>query len=83
MGRDDRKTAVRVLALVEAVLRDPASGIGKPERLKYLGSGVWSRRVTQEHRLVYAVQPGRIAFHRRATTTDPAEGSAARPSARR
>jgi toxin YoeB len=56
----DRKTAPRVLKLIEAVLRDPTAGIGKPERLKYLGTGVWSRRVTQEHRLVYAVQPGRI-----------------------
>jgi toxin YoeB len=60
--KTDRKVALRVLDLVEAVLRDPVSGIGKPEPLKYLGSGVWSRRVTQEHRLVYVVQKGRIDF---------------------
>ena len=58
----DRKAALRVLALVEAVLRDPFEGIGKPEPLKYLGSGVWSRRVTQEHRLVYVVQGDRVDF---------------------
>jgi toxin YoeB len=58
----DRKTALRVLDLVEAVLRDPFAGIGKPEPLKYLGSGVWSRRITQEHRLVYVVQGNRVDF---------------------
>lgn len=60
--KTDRKAALRVLDLVEAVLRDPFGGIGKPEPLKYLGSGVWSRRVTQEHRLVYVVQGDRVDF---------------------
>ena len=60
--KTDRKVALRVLDLVEAVLRDPHSGIGKPEPLKYLGSGVWSRRVTQEHRMVYVVQGERVDF---------------------
>lgn len=60
--KTDRKTALRVLDLVEAVMRDPIAGIGKPEPLKYLGSGVWSRRITQEHRLVYLVQNDRIDF---------------------
>lgn len=58
----DRKVALRVLNLVEAVLRDPFGGIGKPEPLKYLGSGVWSRRVTQEHRLVCVVKEDRVDF---------------------
>lgn len=58
----DRKIAPRVLELVEATLRDPFSGIGKPERLKYLMTGVWSRRITQEHRLVYLVRDERIDF---------------------
>jgi hypothetical protein len=40
---------------LEAVLRDPFAGIGKPEPLKYLGANVWSRRLSQEHRLVYLV----------------------------
>jgi toxin YoeB len=52
---NDRKTALRVLDLIGAVLRDPAAGIGKPEPLKYLAPGIWSRRITQEHRLVYLV----------------------------
>lgn len=58
----DRNRALRVLALVNAVLRDPHDGIGKPERLKSLGAGVWSRRITQEHRLVYLVLDDRIVF---------------------
>jgi Txe/YoeB family toxin of toxin-antitoxin system len=43
-------------------LRDPFSGIGKPEPLNYLGSGVWSRRITQEHRCVYLVKADRVEF---------------------
>ena len=58
----DRKTALRVLQLIEATMRDPFQGIGKPEPLKFLGSGVWSRRITQEHRLVYLVGHERIDF---------------------
>ncbi len=57
-----RKTALRILALVEAAIRDPFDGIGKPEPLKYLAAGVWSRRITQEHRLVYLVADDRIDF---------------------
>ena len=60
--RTDRKTALRVLKLVEAVLRDPFQGVGKPEPLKYLDSGAWSRRLTQEHRVVYFVRADRIDF---------------------
>jgi toxin YoeB len=58
----DRKTALRVFELIEAVLRDPFGGIGKPEPLKYLLAGCWSRRITQEHRLVYKVGERRIDF---------------------
>ena len=58
----DRKTALRILELVEAIRRDPAGGIGKPEQLRHLSSGVWSRRITQEHRLVYRVKGDRILF---------------------
>jgi toxin YoeB len=58
----DRNVALRALALVEAILRDPFAGIGKPEPLKYLGAGVWSRRLTQEHRIVYLVSDDRIDF---------------------
>jgi toxin YoeB len=58
----DRKIALRALDLVEAILRDPFQGIGKPEPLKYLTSGAWSRRLTQEHRIVYIVSQNRIDF---------------------
>lgn len=58
----DRKVAVRVLELVEAVLRHPFAGIGKPEPLKHLLAGASSRRVTQEHRLVSFVQGNRVEF---------------------
>lgn len=58
----DRKIALRALALVEAILRAPFQGIGKPEPLKYLVPGTWSRRLTQEHRVVYLVTDDRIDF---------------------
>jgi toxin YoeB len=58
----DRKVALRIFELIEAVVRDPFTGIGKPEPLKYVLAGCWSRRITQEHRLVYRVSAGRIDF---------------------
>jgi toxin YoeB len=58
----DRKLALRALDLVEAILRDPFQGIGKPESLRHLTPGAWSRRLTQEHRLVYLVRDDRIDF---------------------
>lgn len=60
--RTDRKLALRVLDIAEAVLRDPFRGIGKPEPLKHLAPGVWSRRLTQEHRVVYLVRDDRTDF---------------------
>lgn len=62
--KNDRKTALRVIKLIEDILRDPFAGIGKPEPLKYLapGPGTWSRRITQEHRIVYLVRDTRIDF---------------------
>jgi toxin YoeB len=58
----DRKTALRVLRIVDAVLHDPFQGIGKPEPLKHLLAGAWSRRLTQEHRVVHLVSQGRMVF---------------------
>lgn len=58
----DRKIALRIFDLIEATMRDPFTGIGKPEPLKYLSSGTWSRRLTQEHRIVYLVRDDRIDF---------------------
>jgi toxin YoeB len=58
----DRKIALRTFNLIEAILRDPVQGIGKPESLKYLAEGAWSRRLTQEHRIVYLVRSNQIDF---------------------
>jgi toxin YoeB len=58
----ERKTALRILDLVEAVLRDPFEGVGKPEPLRHVLAGCWSRRITQEHRLVYKVADEQIDF---------------------
>jgi toxin YoeB len=58
----DRKTALRLLQMVEAILRDPFVGLGKPEPLKHLSTGAWSRRLTQEHRVVYIVEQERVRF---------------------
>ena len=60
--KTDRSTAIRILDLVEAVLRDPFQGPGKPEPLRFLLAGCWSRRITQEHRLVYRVGGEGIDF---------------------
>lgn len=58
----NRKVALRALDLVEAIMREPFSGMGKPEPLKHLLAGAWSRRLTQEHRIVYSVAEARIDF---------------------
>ncbi len=60
--RTDRATTLRVLDLVEAGLRDPFEGVGKPEPLKFHLQGCWSRRITEEHRLVYRVGKDRVDF---------------------
>jgi toxin YoeB len=60
--KNDRKIALRALDLVEATLRNPFAGIGKPEPLKHLLAGAWSRRLTEEHRIVYFVAEDRVDF---------------------
>lgn len=60
--KTDRRVALRIFDLIEAVMREPFSGLGKPEPLKYLVQGAWSRRLTQEHRVVYLVSDTRIDF---------------------
>ena len=60
--KNDRKLALRALELVEAVVADPFGGIGKPEPLRHEFACCWSRRITQEHRLVYRVTADRIDF---------------------
>jgi toxin YoeB len=58
----DRRAALRVLELMAAIHTDPFAGIGKPEPLRFELAGCWSRRITQEHRLVYRVKADRIEF---------------------
>lgn len=60
--KTDRKTALRVFKIVEAIMRDPFHGIGKPEPLRYLALETWSRRLSQEHRIIYYVSSDRIDF---------------------
>jgi toxin YoeB len=58
----DRKTLKRVNQLITDVLRDPFSGIGKPEALQHILSGAWSRRIDDAHRLVYYVTDDHIVI---------------------
>jgi len=58
----NRKMALRVLDLMEAVLREPFAGVGKPEHLRHFGGNVWSRRINEADRLVYEVFEDRIEF---------------------
>ncbi|KHD08538.1 toxin YoeB [Candidatus Thiomargarita nelsonii] len=51
----DKKTLKRINQLISAIKRDPFDGIGKPEPLKHKLEGCWSRRITEEHRLVYEI----------------------------
>lgn len=53
---------MRLLDLIEATLRDPFAGIGKPEHLKFFGGNVWSRRINEGDRLVYEGFDDRVEF---------------------
>jgi toxin YoeB len=53
--RTDKKTLKRINLLIQDILREPFSGIGKPEPLRHGLSGYWSRRIDEEHRIVYKV----------------------------
>ncbi len=53
----------KIRRLLEAIVRDPYKGIGKPEALKYNLLGCWSRRINKEDRIVYEVVDGRIIVH--------------------
>ena len=54
--KTDRKVAQRTNALIREIQRSPFEGVGKPESLKHVLSGYWSRRITDEQRLVYKVE---------------------------
>ena len=57
---NDRKMAARIVRLINDIEREPFEGLGKPEPLRHDLTGFWSRRITDEHRLVYAVDKERI-----------------------
>lgn len=54
--KQDRKMVERINKLIKEVMREPFAGVGKPEPLKHALAGFWSRRITDEHRMVYRVQ---------------------------
>jgi toxin YoeB len=56
----DKKTLKRINLLLKDICRDPAEGIGKPEPLKGQWQGYWSRRIDEENRIVYKVEPEQI-----------------------
>lgn len=53
--KSDKKILRKINELIKAIIREPFSGIGKPEPLKHALDGYWSRRITREHRLIYQV----------------------------
>lgn len=56
--RTDKRRLARINTLLKAILRAPYEGLGKPERLRFDKTGWWSRRIDQEHRLIYRVDTG-------------------------
>ena len=60
--RKDKSKSEKIFNLIESVTEDPFNGLGKPEPLKHFKSAIWSRRITQEHRLVYRVTETLIEF---------------------
>ncbi len=65
---NDKKILRRINALIKEIKRNPFEGIGKPEPLKHALSGYWSRRINDEHRIVYkasadAIQIAQLRYH--------------------
>jgi len=70
--QNDRAMVRRVNQLIREIRREPFSGVGQPEALRFQWSGYWSRRLDQEHRLVYRIVEGELEiaqgrYHYRAT----------------
>lgn len=61
--KEDKKILKKINALVKEVMRMPFGGRGKPEPLKYDLTGYWSRRIDQEHRLVYQYKQGKVLIY--------------------
>lgn len=60
---NDLKLLKKIFQLIEAIRKNPFEGLGKPEALKYEFKGYWSRRINEEHRLVYEVTNTAIIIH--------------------
>jgi toxin YoeB len=58
--KPDKRVLERINKLIREVVREPFAGVGKPEALKHALSGYWSRRITEEHRMVYRVDNGSL-----------------------
>ena len=58
----DKKIYSKIIELIKDIDRSPFTGLGKPEPLRYELSGFWSRRITDEHRLVYSVTDQEIVI---------------------
>jgi toxin YoeB len=61
-AKENKKIYAKIVALIKDIQRDPFSGLGKPEALKYDLSGLWSRRINHEHRLVYRITDEEIVI---------------------
>ncbi|MBP9664957.1 MAG: Txe/YoeB family addiction module toxin [Pyrinomonadaceae bacterium] len=59
---EDRRILAKVLGLIKDIRRDPFSGLGKPEPLRGDLAGAWSRRITEEHRIVYKITGDEVAI---------------------
>ena len=60
---ENKKIQIKIAELIKAISRNPFSGIGKPEPLKHELKGLWSRRITDEHRLIYEIKDDEIIIH--------------------
>ena len=58
--KQDKRMVERINKLISEVKREPFSGIGKPEPLKHALAGYWSRRINDEHRMVYKIEGGSL-----------------------
>lgn len=61
--QSDKRIVKKINKLIKDIDRHPFSGIGKPEPLKYGLSGTWSRRITEEHRIVYEIKDDEIRIY--------------------
>jgi toxin YoeB len=60
--KTDSKKVSKILDIITEIMREPFTGVGKPEPLKYMDSDIWSRRINLEHRLIYRVTNSQIDF---------------------